>query len=38
MQSLQEFALTTQSWEYILGLLTVILFIPFWKWLNAPER
>jgi hypothetical protein len=38
MQTLHEFSLTTQAWEYIFGLLTVILFIPFWKWVNAPQK
>jgi hypothetical protein len=36
--NLHEFALATQAGEYLVGLLGLLLFIPFWRLLMKPPR
>jgi glycine cleavage system H protein len=38
MQTLQEFMLTTKSIEYLIAIVFMLLFIAFWRVLNAPRR
>jgi hypothetical protein len=37
MISMQEFSLTAQTWEYVVGILSLILFVPLWRAVN-PRR
>lgn len=39
MHTLYEFTLVTQAGEYIVAILGLLLFVPFWKALNhKPKR
>lgn len=37
MHNLHEFALASQAAEYIIGLLGLLLFVPFWRILHKPS-
>lgn len=34
MDTFYEFTLVTQTGEYLVGILGLLLFVPFWKYLN----
>ncbi len=38
METFYEFTLVTQTGEYLVGILGLILFVPFWKALNRPSK
>jgi hypothetical protein len=38
MSSLHEFTLLTQAQEYLVALLAMILFVPFWRYLNGVRK
>lgn len=38
MQSLQEFLLTTRANEYLIAIAFMVVFVVFWRLLNAPRR
>jgi hypothetical protein len=35
---MQEFHLAAQTWEYIVGLLGLIFFVLFWKFVNGTSK
>lgn len=37
MTSMQDFSQTAQMWEYVVGILSLILFVPLWRAVN-PRR
>ena len=38
MTSLHELMLLSQAQEYLVGLLALILFVPFWRFLNPVRK
>ena len=36
MHTMYEFSMVTQTWEYVVAAAALILFAPFWKWLDRP--
>jgi hypothetical protein len=38
MSSLHEFTLVAQAQEYLVGLMAMILFVPFWRYLNGGPK
>ncbi|MFZ5432795.1 MAG: hypothetical protein ACOZB3_03375 [Calditrichota bacterium] len=37
MTSMQEFSLHAQTWEYLVGIIGLLLFVPLWRAVN-PRR
>ncbi len=38
MHNFWEFTVVTQAGEYLVGIIGLLLFVPFWKGLNRPKR
>ena len=38
VNNLHEFSLLTQTWEYVVGILGLLLFVPLWKAVNPYRK
>lgn len=37
MDNIHDFHLATQAWEYIVGIIGLLLFVPLWRAISRPR-
>jgi len=38
MDNMHDFHLVTQAWEYVVGIIGLLLFVPLWRAISRPGK